>query len=190
MLQMQINDNLKEQSKFAVELESEAIYLDLIHNEPVFLWKLSFSDVRLNRNKYESYFGKTVIDEVLRCSGAMCFKDRINIRCGIIVNEDKFDLLDYDTSTFIIYHEIGHIVYKRFDSNKRKNFVNDIISDKYAKACGYRITSNIFKLATWEVNSLIPSLPSHSTRFMTRILKMILYVKHVVKDFVRKYLYL
>lgn len=181
-------DNVKVLNKIHTSLEHKASFIEQIHNEPVYLWKIPFSDVRLNKEKYVMYFGNEVVDEVLKSSGAMCFRDRINKRCGIIVNEDKLYSLTPDTRLYIIYHELGHIVYKKFDNANGSDFVNEMIADRYAKVCGYRITNNVFTLAKWEVNSLVPYLPSHSFRFGIRFFRAILFIKHTVKAIIRKYL--
>lgn len=180
-------DNVKVLNKTHAYLEHKASYIDQIHNEPVYLWKIPFSDIRLNKEKYIMYFGKDVINEVLNCSGAMCFRDRINRRCGIIINEDKLYSLTPDTRLYIVYHELGHIVHKRFN-NTESNVINEVIADRYAKDCGYRITSNVFTLAEWEVNSLVPYLPSHRFRFGISIFRAILFIKHTINAIIRKYL--
>lgn len=180
-------NNVKHLNKIHAYLEHKASYIDQIRNEPVYLWKIPFSDIRLNKEKYIMYFGNEVINEVLKCSGAMCFRDRINKRCGIIINEDKLYSLTPDTRLYIVYHELGHIVHKRFNNNE-SNIINEVIADRYAKDCGYRITSNVFTLAEWEVNSLVPYLPSHRFRFGIRTFRAILFIKHTINAIIRKYL--
>lgn len=181
-------DNVKVLNKLHASLEHKASYIDQIHNEPVYLWKISFSDIRLNKEKYVTYFGYEVIDELLKCSGAMCFRDRINKRCGIIINEDKLYTLSPDTRLYIVYHELAHILYKSFNNCNGTDIINEVIADRYAKVCGYRIRCSVFALAKWEVNSLIPYLPFHKFRFGIRLFRTVLFVKHTIKAMIRKYL--
>lgn len=181
-------NNVKALNKFHASLEHKASYIENIHNEPVYLWKIPFSDIRLDKENYITYFGYDVINEVLKSSGAMCFRDKINKRCGIIINEDKLYTLSPDTRLYIVYHELAHILYKSYNKCSGTNAINELIADRYAKVCGYKITSSIFTLAKWEVNSLIPHIASHKFRFGIRCVRAILFIKHTIRALIRKYL--
>ena len=50
-------DNVTVLNKTHTYLEHKASYIDQIRNEPVYLWKIPFSDIRLNKETYIMYYG-------------------------------------------------------------------------------------------------------------------------------------
>lgn len=166
-------------------LYTNAIQIGIAKNIPIYLWFFSFSEIVTNKSYYNEFFSEEIIDLLMQSSGAMAFKT--NYYYGIIVNNDHFHTFDDDTKNFIINHEFAHIMYDEFDLKKRKIIKNEHHADRFAKECGFRLNTSVFKLTKWEIFSLIPKCPYNDSRLFIWFYRIILFIKHFIKNIKRIY---